>query len=87
MSGSIASSAPALPDCIAYSDRCHPQSRVHPRTKVPVVSTVLCGVVSAVLATFVPLDTLSHLVSLGTLVAFAMVCLGEWHISGDRHCL
>ena len=51
-------------------------SRVHPRTQVPMVSTLLCGVISAVLATFVPLSTLSGLVALGTLVAFLMVCLG-----------
>lgn len=49
---------------------------MHPKTQTPIVSTILCGLISATLATFVPLDTLADLVSVGTLVAFTVVCLG-----------
>lgn len=51
------------------------QSRVHPRTQTPVVSVVFCGLVSAVLALFVPIGDLADLTSLGALFAFCVVCL------------
>lgn len=50
--------------------------RVHPRTGTPVRNTlVVCGFVG-VLAAVVPLSTLAHLTSMGTLVAFAVVSTG-----------
>jgi APA family basic amino acid/polyamine antiporter len=50
--------------------------RVHPRFRTPHVSTVVTGAVVAVAAGMLPLTTLSHLVSMGTLLAFALVCVG-----------
>ncbi|KAG2440061.1 hypothetical protein HXX76_004175 [Chlamydomonas incerta] len=47
---------------------------VHPRSQTPLVATAVVAVLSSVLAAFAPLSTLASLVSLGTLVAFAVVC-------------
>lgn len=51
-------------------------SRVHPGTLVPVPTTLLVGVLVALLAGLVPLDVLADLVSVGTLVAFCVVSVG-----------
>lgn len=51
-------------------------SKVHPKTQTPVRTTVLCGVVMAIMAGFIPLGTLAELVNVGTLAAFVMVCIG-----------
>ncbi|WIA13510.1 hypothetical protein OEZ85_007083 [Tetradesmus obliquus] len=48
-------------------------SRVHPKTQTPIFSTVFCGLVSAVLALFVPIGELADLTSLGALFAFCVV--------------
>ena len=50
--------------------------RVHPRFRTPHLSTLLTGAVVAVAAGLLPLTTLSHLVSMGTLLAFTLVCVG-----------
>ncbi|KAF6257134.1 amino acid permease-domain-containing protein [Scenedesmus sp. NREL 46B-D3] len=50
-------------------------ARVSPRTESPVVATILCGGIIAVLAFFVPLEVLADLVSMGTLFAFGIVTL------------
>jgi APA family basic amino acid/polyamine antiporter len=46
------------------------------RTKTPVFSTLICGVVGATIAGLLPLDVLAELVSIGTLLAFLLVCSG-----------
>jgi APA family basic amino acid/polyamine antiporter len=51
-------------------------ARCHPRYKTPHVSTVITGVGAAVIAGIFPLDVLADLVSIGILLAFAVVCLG-----------
>jgi APA family basic amino acid/polyamine antiporter len=51
-------------------------SRVHPRFRTPHLSTMVTGSVMAVAAGFLPLTTLGELVSMGTLLAFVLVCLG-----------
>lgn len=51
-------------------------SSVHPKTKVPLASTWVTGILVALLAGFVPLDKLAELTSIGTLFAFATVSLG-----------
>jgi len=51
-------------------------SRCHPRFKTPHVSTVITGVFAALIAAIFPLDLLADLISIGILLAFAMVCVG-----------
>ncbi len=50
-------------------------SKVHGKYKTPYMSTIIVGVMSMVLAGLFPIGVLSKLVSLGTLLAFAAVCL------------
>jgi len=50
--------------------------RVSERFKTPLMSTVLCGVVGAAVAGLTPIETLSDLVSIGTLFAFMLVSGG-----------
>ena len=49
-------------------------SRVHPRFNTPFITTILCGSIAAVLAGLLPIHILSQLVSIGTLMAFTIVC-------------
>ncbi|MBB5119141.1 amino acid permease [Streptomyces eurocidicus] len=51
-------------------------SRVHPKYGTPYRSTILLGVVVAVLAGFTSIDVLAELVNIGTLFAFVVVALG-----------
>src|SRR6266478_8388217 len=51
-------------------------SRCHPRFKTPHVSTLVTGVFAALIAAVFPLDLLADLISMGILLAFAVVCLG-----------
>lgn len=50
-------------------------SKIHPKFKTPYMSTIIVGIVAMVLAGLFPIGVLSKLVSLGTLLAFASVCL------------
>ncbi|MEO7054042.1 MAG: amino acid permease [Rhizomicrobium sp.] len=50
--------------------------QIHPRFRTPYKSSIITGIFSAILAGFLPLDILGQLVSIGTLAAFAIVCLG-----------
>jgi len=49
---------------------------VHPKFRTPAKSSIIVGIFSALLAGFLPLDILGQLVSIGTLLAFAIVCVG-----------
>jgi len=51
-------------------------ARIHPRFKTPYYSTILTGSVAFVLAGILPINILGELVSIGTLLAFAIVCIG-----------
>jgi basic amino acid/polyamine antiporter, APA family len=51
-------------------------AKVHPRFQTPHVTTVVCGLVVAVLAAFTPIEKLAFLCNIGTLFAFFVVCLG-----------
>lgn len=50
--------------------------RCHPRYKTPHVATVITGVIAAAIAGIFPLDVLADLISIGILLAFAVVCIG-----------
>ncbi len=51
-------------------------AKVSEKTHTPVRTTVLCGVIMAVMAGFIPLGMLAELVNIGTLTAFVLVCGG-----------
>jgi len=51
-------------------------NKVNPHTQTPVRVIIICGVIMALIAGFVPLGELAELVNIGTLAAFVLVCLG-----------
>ena len=52
--------------------------RIHPRFRTPYLTSIVVGIFAAFLAAFFPITLLGELVSLGTLLAFTIVCLGVW---------
>jgi APA family basic amino acid/polyamine antiporter len=56
-----------LPDTLA---------RVHPKFRTPYIGTIIVGVAAAAMAGLFPVSVLGELVSMGTLLAFATVCIG-----------
>jgi APA family basic amino acid/polyamine antiporter len=51
-------------------------SKVHPTFRTPHLSTVLTGTIIALVAGLTPIGVLGQLVSIGTLLAFVLVCFG-----------
>jgi APA family basic amino acid/polyamine antiporter len=51
---------------------------VHPRFRTPWISTLTVGFFVAVLAASLPINVLGEMVSIGTLLAFVIVCAGVW---------
>jgi APA family basic amino acid/polyamine antiporter len=51
---------------------------LHPRFCTPYKTSMIVGLFAATLAAFFPITLLGELVSLGTLLAFTIVCLGVW---------
>ncbi|GBQ29132.1 amino acid permease [Gluconacetobacter azotocaptans] len=51
-------------------------SQVHPTWRTPWYSNLLFMVVTGSLAAFLPIDQLAHMTSIGTLLAFVIVCAG-----------
>ncbi|HEU5458824.1 MAG TPA: amino acid permease [Terracidiphilus sp.] len=52
--------------------------KLHPRFRTPHLTTIIVGLFAASLAALFPITLLGELVSLGTLLAFTIVCLGVW---------
>jgi APA family basic amino acid/polyamine antiporter len=50
-------------------------ARVNPKTKTPILNTVLVGIVAAGFAGFTGLDFLGDTTNVGTLVAFTLICI------------
>lgn len=77
-------------------------SKVHPKFQTPHVGTLIVGACACTLAGLFPISLLGDLVSMGTLLAFATVCIGIVvlrrtrpgsasplpgpHLLGDRPC-
>ncbi len=53
-------------------------SAIHPKFRTPWISTALVGGIVAFLPALLPIDKLSQLVNMGTLLAFTIVCAGVW---------
>jgi APA family basic amino acid/polyamine antiporter len=53
-------------------------SAIHPKFRTPWISTIVVGVVVAVMPALLPIDQLASLVNIGTLLAFTIVCAGVW---------
>jgi len=51
-------------------------AKVHPKFQTPYVTTIATGIVAGVVAGIFPIGLLGELVSIGTLLAFVIVCFG-----------
>ncbi len=53
-------------------------SKIHPRFRTPYTSNIVVGTLVAFMPALLPIDRLSELVNMGTLLAFSIVCAGIW---------
>ena len=53
-------------------------SAVHPKFRTPWITTIVFGLFAALMPAFLPIDKLSELVNIGTLLAFTIVSAGVW---------
>ena len=58
--------------------------RVHPRFRTPYISSITVGLFVAIFASLIPIGILGELVSIGTLLAFVIVCAGVWVLRRRR---
>ncbi|MGV3638862.1 MAG: amino acid permease [Adhaeribacter sp.] len=54
--------------------------KVHPRFQTPYVASILIGLVCAITAGALPIAQLGEMTSIGTLLAFIIVCGGVWYM-------
>ncbi len=59
-------------------------SAIHPRFQTPWISSIVVGLFIAVFAAILPINLLGELVSIGTLLAFIIVCIGVWVLRRRR---
>jgi basic amino acid/polyamine antiporter, APA family len=57
---------------------------VHPRFRTPYISTIIVGIFVAFFGALLPINILGELVSIGTLLAFVIVCAGVWLLRKRR---
>jgi APA family basic amino acid/polyamine antiporter len=52
--------------------------KIHHRFRTPYISSITVGIFVALFAALIPIGVLGELVSIGTLLAFVIVCAGVW---------
>jgi basic amino acid/polyamine antiporter, APA family len=57
---------------------------IHPKFRTPWKSTIIVGIFVAFFAALIPIGILGELVSIGTLLAFVIVCAGVWVLRRKR---
>jgi len=58
--------------------------RIHPKFRTPYISSIIVGLFVAIFASLIPIGVLGELVSIGTLLAFVIVCAGVWILRRRR---
>ncbi|MGH7738140.1 MAG: amino acid permease [Candidatus Tyrphobacter sp.] len=55
-------------------------TRIHPRFRTPLTSTIFFGICIAIVAAFTPINMLASLTNMGTLSAFTLVAISLWFL-------
>jgi len=60
-------------------------AKLHPKSQAPIFGTIVTGILAASLALLLDLTTLTEMISIGTLLAFTVVCAGVIEMRFDKH--